>query len=297
MRPAARSGASLRALSSIEAKRYLRRVTVWVGLALTVVLMVIPGPSADESWSGQTYENAVPLSFFPLTIGVFIAALRTGGRDRTPATILADGAPLDADDRAFARLVALVAPVALSAVAVVAVAIVSRIEGGFWIGEAPRRTDAALHSVVELLQPPLIVGVAGASGIALGRTFKRLTPTIVVGSTLWFLAFVLYWVWNNAGLHAIAPAQLQPMRIDLPTTTKIFEVPADWFVNAPNQYDGWQRAWVHLPTVAWHNVYLLGVVLLWSGLAIRKARGGLVALGGCGLAVAGVAAQLIVSPF
>ena len=51
---------------------------------------------------------------------------------------------------------------------------------------------------------------------------------------------------------------------------------------------------MHLPTVVWHNVYLLGFAILWCGLAIRRAR---VALGGLGVAVIGVVAQLIVSPF
>ena len=288
---------SLRTLITIEAQRYFRRWTIWIALALTILFMARLGPIPDDSWSGQTYENTVPLSFLPLTIGVFIAALRTGGRDRSanPAG-LAEGAPIDGDQRAIARLAGLVAPVALGILTVIGIAIVSRIEGGFWIGDAPRRTDAALHSFIELMQPPLIIAVAGASGVALGRTFRRLAPSLIIGSILWFLAFGFYWVWNNAGLHAVAAVQTQPMRVNLPISTKIYELPTSWLLSAPDQYNSWQREWVHLPTVAWHNVYLLGVVLIWSGLAIRETRGGRVALGGLAVAFAGVGAQLIISP-
>ena len=289
---------SIRALVKIEAKRYLRRLTMWIGLAGTIAFMVRFGPNADDSWSGQTYVNTVPLSFLPLTIGVFIAALRIGGTDRAASPAgLAEGTPLSAEQRNLARLVGLVVPVALSILVVVGVAIVSRIEGGFWIGEWPRRTDSALHSFVELMQPPLIIAVAGAAGVALGRTFRRLAPFMVAGSVFWFLAFGFSWAWNNAGLHALAPVQIQPMPIDLSVTTDPNLLPAGWFVTNPNEYDGWQRAWIHLPTVVGHNVYLLGLVFVWSGVAIRETRGSRVAFGGLGLAVAGVVAQLIVSPF
>ena len=286
---------SIRALMSLEARRYRRRLTMWIGLAGTIAFMVRFGPNPNDSWSGQTYENAVPLSFLPLTIGVFIAAVRIGATDRAanPAG-LAEGAPLDADQRNLARLAGLVVPITLSIAVVITVAIVSRIEGGFWIGEAPRRTDSALHSIVELMQPPLIIAVAGASGVALGRTFRKRALSMIAGSIFWFLAFGLYWAWNIPGVHALTVVQPQPFRIELPSTTIPHLLPADWFVSRPNEYDGWQRMWVHLPTVVWHNVYLLGFAILWCGLAIRRAR---VALGGLGVAVIGVVAQLIVSPF
>lgn len=286
---------SIRALTSIEARRYMGRLAIWVGLAGTIALMVGRGPKPDESWSGETYVNVVPLNFLPLTIGAFIAALRIGGTDRaaSPAGV-AEGAPLDADQRSLARLAGLVVPVTLSIVVVIVVAIASRVEGGFWIGEAPRRTNSALHSFVELMQPPLLITVAGASGVALGRTFRRRAPSMVAGAVFWYLAFGLSWAFNIAGGHALAAVQLQPMRINLPRTTDPTLLPADWFVTTPNEYDGWQRMLVHLPTVFWHNVYLLGFAILWGGFAIRRARP---ALGGLGVAAIGVSAQLIVSPF
>ena len=287
---------SIRALATIEARRYLRRLSMWIGLAGTIAFMVLLSP--NDSWSGQTYVNVVPLSFLPLTIGVFIAASRIGGTDRAASPAgLAEGAPLGAEQRNLARLAGLVVPVTLSILVVVGIAIVSRIEGGFWIGEWPRRTDSALHSFVELMQPPLVIAVAGASGVGLGRTFRRLAPSMIAGSILWFLAFAFSWAWNNPGLHLVALVQTQPMPIDLPANTDPSLLPAGWFVTTPNEYDGWQRDWVHLPTVVWHNVYLLGLALVWSGLAIRETRGGRLALGGLGVAVGGVAAQLIVSPF
>ncbi len=289
---------SIRALARLEARRYVRRLALWIGLAGTVAFTLRSGANVGDSWSGQTYENAVPLSFLPLIIGTFIAALQIGGTDRSanPAGP-AEGTPLGAEQRNLARLAGLVVPIALSILVIIGIAIASRVEGGFWIGEAPRRTDSALHSFVELMQPPLLVAVAGASGVALGRTRRRLAPAMIVGSVFWFLAGGFYWVWNIAGLHSVALAQVQPMRIDLPSTTDPLLLPADWFVSRPNEYDGWQRIWVHLPTVVWHNVYLLGLALVCSGMAIREARGARLALGGLGVTVVGVVAQLLVSPF
>jgi hypothetical protein len=56
------------------------------------------------------------------------------------------------------------------------------------------------------------------------------------------------------------------------------------------------REAVHTPTVALHDLYLLGVAALFCGLSLRaRPRARLVA-GGAAVAVAAIAAQLVVSP-
>ena len=56
------------------------------------------------------------------------------------------------------------------------------------------------------------------------------------------------------------------------------------------------RELVHMPTVALHDLYLIGLILIVGAAAGRAHKHSLRMLG-IGLAVAGVAGQLAVSPF
>ena len=99
----------------------------------------------------------------------------------------------------------------------IGIAVVSRIEGGFWMGEAPRRTDSALHTPLELLQPALIVALAGALGVVTGSAFRRPLIAIVAGAFAWFILFPAYWIWNIAAdATSIVPVQIMPLRVALP---------------------------------------------------------------------------------
>lgn len=292
---------SLRTLCMLEAKGYLRRASIWIGLAVSVattVTVVLATVSEDEDWSGGAYESSIPAGFIPITLGVLIAAIRTGGRDRSPdLPELAEEAPFGAEQRTIARLVGLVTPVALCCLGVVGIAILSRIEGGFWIGDAPRRTDTALHHFVELLQPPLLVAFVGAAGVAAGRAGRRTAVPLIVGFVVWFVLFTVYWAWNSPGLHVFALLQTQPMSVDLPVDTDPNTLPADWLVDDPGQWSSWQRQFVHLPTVVWHNVYLVGLIVVSSGLALRGGSARRLVTAGAVLAAAGVIAQTLVSPY
>ena len=269
---AAEHRTSLRMLCRLEAKSYLTRASIWIGLGLTIVMATNSG----NDWSGASYQWTVPLSIGPFLLGVFIAGVRTGARDRSSELPgLAEEAPLDAGERAIARLAGLVVPVALGALVVIGITVVSRIEGGFWIGEASRRTDTAQHSVPELFQPVLLVALAGATGVAAGRAVRRAAPVMIVGAVVWFVFFGMAWAWNANGLHAFAPLQTQPMDVDLGTAVSLG---------------------AHLPTVGWHNAYLIGLSLTACGLAVRGAIGRRGAMIGLTLALIGVVAQLVVSP-
>jgi hypothetical protein len=229
---------------------------------------------------------------------VLIAGARTGNRDRDrdlPA--LAAESALDDDDRVAARLLGLVTPVALALLTTVAIAVVSRVEGGFWMGEAPRRTDTALHSPLELLQPALLVALAGVVGVVAGRAVQRTLLVIIVGAFVWFAVFLLYWVWNMPPMHALVPVQTMPLRVDLRDVGLISDTPPDWYVEYPNEYETeFTRDLVHMPTVALHNLYLVGLILV-VGAAGARGRRRAVRSTGLGLVVAGVVGQLVASPF
>jgi hypothetical protein len=285
------SSGALSQLAIIEAVRSLRRVSVWAGLVLTVVLLA---SSTTADWPGGGYIEKLPQSIAPIVLGTFIAAFRTGRRDGDHD--VAESAPIGSDHRALARLGSLALPVLSTVLVVVGFAIASRIEGGFWLGDHPRRTDTALHSVVELAQPVLIVAFVGAAGIAIGRSnAKRALTTSVIAGVALLTMFAGYWLWNIPPAHVITPVQTQPLFIELDTGTNVDQLPAAWFVELPD--DGPPiRQLVHRPTILGHDLYLLGLTALAVGLAVRGTRGRLVALAGAAFATAGIVAQVIVSP-
>ncbi len=259
-------------LARIESFRMLRRASIWIGFLLSVTMAVIDA-SGPQDWSSQKYQSIVPLSIYPLTMGVYVAGVRSGNRDRSHRRPpLAEEAPLDGDARAWARLASLCVPVALTALLMAVIGVGSRIEGGYQLGEWEDWTDSAVHSVFELAQPALTIAVIGAAAVALGRAVRRSGPAIVIGMVLLFLSGGVYWLWNDRVVYTTALMQVQPMGFD-------------------------DRAVVHTPTVVLHDLYLLGMIALFCGLSLRaRPRARLVA-GGAAVAVAAVAAQLVVAPF
>lgn len=283
--------ASVRQLAIIEARRSLRRVSIWTGAILTV--LIVAGPTTAD-WPGGSYTEKLPQSFMPIVLGTFIAAFRIGRRDGQHD--VSESAPLGPDNRALARLGGLALPVLLTVLVTVGFAVVSRIEGGFWLGDNPRRTDTALHPISELLQPALIVAFVGALGIGIGRAqARRSTALVIIASAVLFTTFPGHWLWNIPPVHVITPVQTQPLNIDLDTATDVDQLPADWYVELSDE-GALTRQVVHQPTILGHNLYLVGLTALAAGVAIRHRRGRRLALTGAILAAAGVAAQLIVSP-
>lgn len=283
--------ASVRQLAIIEARRSLRRVSIWAGLILTVV--IIAGPTT-ANWPGGSYTEKLPQSFMPIVLGAFVAAFRIGRRDSQHD--VSESAPLGADNRALARLGGLVLPVAGTVLITFGFVIASRIEGGFWLGDHPRRTDTALHPIAELLQPALVVAFVGALGISIGRAQARrsLALVIIAGAAL-FTTFPGYWLWNAPPVHVVTPVQTQPLHIKLDAAADVDQLPNDWYVER-NDNGRPTRQVVHQPTILGHDLYLVGLTALAAGVAIRDRRGRRLAMVGAISAVAGIATQLIVSP-
>jgi hypothetical protein len=281
-------------LARLESRWFALRLSMWIGWALTVVEASLQTPE----WAGGSYELKIPISFSLMILGVYVAAVRTGNRDRMgELPPLAIGAPLDDDDRYAARLMSLVVPVGLALMTTVVFAVVARVEGGYWIGDFPRRTDTANHSVLELLQPALLVALFGAIGVVLGRRIGHAMVAMILGFVVWMALFPMYWAWNSPPLHVFAPLQSMPMRVNLPQYSAIADTPTNWWVETPGQYDPeFRRSIVHLPTVAFHNLYLIGLTML-VGAAVARRHRRTVRVGGAVLAFAAVVAQLVVSPY
>jgi len=259
-------------LARIESFRMLRRASIWIGFVLSVVLAFIYARE-QQTWSSQKYQSIVPLSIYPLTMGVYVAGVQSGNRDRSHRRPpLAEEAPLDGDARAWARLASLCVPVALTALLMAVIGVGSRIEGGYQLGEGRFRTDTAVHSVFELAQPALTVAVIGAAAVAIGRAVRRSGPAIVVGMVLLFVIGGVYWLWNDRFVYTTALMQVQPLGFD-------------------------NREVVHTPTAVLHDLYLLGMIALFCGLSLRARPRARSVGGGAAVAVAAVVAQLAVSPY
>jgi hypothetical protein len=254
------------ALARIESFRMLRRVSIWIGFVLSVVLTVVTARQTED-WSGQRYQALVPLSVYPMTLGVFVAGVRSGNRDRSHRR-----PPLDGDARAWARLVSLCVPVGMVVSLMAVIGAVSRVEGGLQLGEGRSWTNSAVHSLFELAQPALSIAVVGAAAVAVGRGVRRSGPAIVVGMVLLFFTGGAYWLWNERVVYTTALLQVQPL---------------GWPVNEA----------VHTPTAVLHDLYLLGMVALFCGLSLRTRPRARLVGGGAFLAIAAIIAQLVVAPF
>jgi len=168
--------------------------------------------------------------------------------------------------------VSLVVPVGFTVLLMVVIAVASRVEGGLRFGDGIGQTESAVHSAFDLLQPPLVIAVIGVAGIVIGRAFRWSGPSIVIGLLVLFWGLGPWWLWNDRYVYTTALMQVQPL-------------------DFPN------RSIVYTPTVALRDLYLLGVVLVFAGLALRARPRGRLVGGGLAVVVLAVAAQLAVSPF
>ena len=280
-------------LAAIEARRYAMRVSLWAGWAATVLYAVF----THTDWPGGSYESAIPLSFSMMMLGVFVAGARTGSRDADrDLPMLAEEAALDGDDRVAARLLALAVPLALATLTAIGIAVASRVEGGFWLGDGPRRTDSALHTAAELLQPVLLVALAGALGVIAGRATHRTALVLIIGVFAWAVLVPFYWIWNSPWVYVVSLVQVMPLRVELPGIGSMVDTPSDWFVEYPGQYQPeYVRDLVHVPTVVFHDLYLLGLTMI-AAAPIARAHRRTVRWSGVALATTGVLVQLLVSP-
>ena len=288
------AGAAVWSLAKLEAARNLRGAPLWIGLlgcALATRTM------ADE-WQSGVY-SLFPTWFIPLAIGIFVSGVRSGGRDRhVSAPPLAEEAALGPASRATARLLGLLPLVAIGAVLVAMVALGIRVEGGHWVGDEPGRTDEAVQTVPEILQPVVLLVLAAAAGVAAGRAVRRRTPVLVLGVVLWFLFGMVTWAWEAVPVRYVTPVQTQPIEQTIGSAGADPDAfPDHWLLSAPDEYDReWDRVIVHQPMAAWHDVYLVGLALAAAGFAVRGRGGRRALVAGVLVATLGVGAQAAVAP-
>ena len=173
----ARGRSAVMELARIESFRMLHRASIWIGFLLSVT-MAVTYARGQQDWSAQKYQSLVPLAVYPMTMGVYVAGVRSGNRDRSHRRPpLAEEAPIDGDPRAWARLASLCVPVAMTG----------------------------------LLVAVIGVAVVGAAAIAIGRAVRRPGSAFVIGMVLLFLSGGVYWLWNSGPFYSTALMQVQPL--------------------------------------------------------------------------------------
>ena len=283
-------------LAQTEARRHLKGVALWFGV-LGIALTGLSGRGGG--WQGEVYES-FPLLFVPLAAATFLAGVRSGGRDRrTDLPCLAEDAPLDATARATGRLLGMAPFVVATTLAVVAVEAGIRIEGGHWIGESPGRTDSAVHTIPELVQPIAFVALAAAAGIAAGRAFRRHGPIAVLGMIIGFMTWSVYWAFQFMPMAVFTLVQTAPIQEYAgPPGSDPDTFPADWLLARPDEFTHvWLRVYVDQWLAAGHVVYLLGLAALCTAAAVRGSRGRRWLVAGLAVVAIGVIVQLAATGF
>jgi len=278
-------------LARLEARRMLR--TPWL-------LLVLPLTWWDArttllaDWSGAAYL-ALPSVAGPAVAAVSITVAMACSRDRQP---LAEDAPVVAEQRAVARLLAGGVFVVIMAVVVAVVAVWLRARGGLVLGDEPGRTAHAQPTLPEVFQPVVLTAFAVALGAAAARWVRNRMGAAVGLFLLWFAASITYWVFNGPALREWALLQIQPVVVRVaPWSADPTTLPSSWLLSAPGQYqDFWGRLVVSPALAAWHDVYLVGLTALLAGVAVGGRRARRVAAAGLLLAVVAVALQQEVHP-
>src|ERR671911_850674 len=270
--PSVRVGAavgrkSIVALAGIEARRNLRSPLLLVVLVFSA-LSLINMNGAD--WSAGTY-SMLPLYFVPLAAGTFFLGLRSAGRDhRADLPPLGEDCALDETVRTAGRLLGLAVFPAIAAAGVMVVEVASRIEGGYWIGDAPRRTDTALHTPFEMIQPVALVAFAGAAGVCAGRRFRHRTPIAVLGGVMTFLLWGVWWAFQWPPMFVVSLVQTQPIRrFAGPLSANASSFPDHWLVSYDDYEHVWSHQYVDQPLIGGHVLYLTGLTVLCVGAALR----------------------------
>lgn len=278
-------------LARLEARRMLRHPAPWLGIVLSVLAA---WNIWDESWSGQRYTGVVA-ALTPMLLGISIASVSAFGRELVP---VAGAAPVERSQRAAGRLLAGLPLVGVAAVVVAAGAVWLRSIGGVPLGDEPGRTEHAHHTVPELVQPVLLAALAVVLGAVVVRLLRQRLAASIVLAVGWFLVGGTYWLFGGGALRWLAVVQVQPFSVDVgrPETDPA-TFPADWLLTRPGQYqDHWARVVVSPLLALWHDVYLVGLVLLLLAAVLAGRARRACAVAGLVLALGGVALQHAAAP-
>jgi hypothetical protein len=265
---------------------------VWVGVA-TTAFFGYDGFHADD-YAGVQYES-IASAVVALLLCISLASASVFAREHVP---VAEGAPMNRDRVAAARLLGGIWLVALMLVVVIVGATVMAGQGGLEIGDEPGRLTGIGYSVPEMAQPVLLAGYAVAIGAVAGHLI-RIRPLASIALFVYWLLVGTFWLWSWPGIRYLTPHQILPFYDEQPVAINApAHYPSDWILAAPDESEGgWTRLIVSPDVAVGHDVYLVGLILLLFAVVIStpRTRRQLVTIGAL-LAVIGVVAQAVVAP-
>lgn len=244
---------SVWALSRVEGRRLVTHPAVLAGVAFSLLLLIVVGVIESGSPGGFDLVRILPLS---VAVGTFIAANLGALRNRRHGIgDLYEAEPVTARQRTFAHLLSVIWAVAATG-ALVAVAVVTlvAVDGGqvaFNDGLRPR-----IPTLVEMALGPITVGLFGVVGIMVAR-----------------------WVPSVAVALMAAVAALPYMQFE---SWSVVEGPDGWYTplwSAAREVDWVQStpgngypviAGFAVVALAWHLLYLIGLIVIASALALAK---------------------------
>lgn len=283
------------AIARLEARRHLRNPVLWLGIAASAYAA---WRSRSIEWTAGPY-SAFPVDLVPAAWSLLVLGAVAGGRDHLPGLRPAPtvATATGGDRLTAARLLGLLAPLAVVSALVAGMVVVARLTGGYRIGERGWSVDDAQLSIPEIAQPILLAALCGAFGVAAGRAVRH-TLVVVAGGTLVLFALgLIAWAWQWAPAVYVTPVQLQPFSVALDRPGP-GSAPADWWLSAPGPHqDGWRRLVVDPVVAAGHDLVLLGATAACVGWAVRGAIGRSTVVTGVALAAGGVVIQVGAAPW
>ena len=282
------------AIALTEGRRMLLHPAFLVGVVLTVLSQWTIG--GHQEWAGDHYFAVTSLWAF-LWTGTFLAAALVAGRQRWLSNPdLFAGTPVAPGTRVLGLALAVLGPVVVSLPLVGATAV--KWSDGFLMGEVPW---SGLHEpgLVEWLQKPLLVALAGLAGILVAQLPKgRLPVLLVTAVVMWFTSMAL-WMVQVYPLRQLHPSMLPTFEHRLPLGFQPTAwLPGDRPLMSPDEYNAtWREARFDPASLGWHSLFVvgLGLLALWGAmrLADGRDRHRLVLWAGGALTLAGGVLQLV----
>lgn len=285
----------LRDLIGFEARKLLRHPLFLGFAAFTALFVAIYLGETTNERTGVWYTMLAsqPVQFIPLAAGVLMVTNLAASRSRHDGTDdLYGSMPSGASRRVLAQIAAVAWPTAITAGLIGAGFVVSQAWSGLPVAvESSPGTESIDYpigsidatdvtpSLAELIQAPLAVAVFGLTGVVLAvwirtRLILLVLPVMVMAHLrITFWAIEVPWRWFLPFVSS--EQQVGSVEIDAGGTTH-------------SVVQGFNTT-----AVAWHDLYLVGLVLLLTGLALirhqrnRPVLGALVA-GGVATTIAGI---------
>jgi hypothetical protein len=177
-------------------------------------------------------------------------------------------------------------------------ALLVREHGGLDLGDEPGRTLHAQFTLPEILQPVALAVLAIAVGAAAGRRFRRRASASLALFVGWFPFVTITWAFSSAPVTPFSIIQIQPVSVEIgPVTQDPLTFPGKWLLSAPGEFqDHWARLFVSARLGLAHDIWLLGLALVFVALAVPRGSRTMPAAAGAVLAVAGVTWQYLLIP-